>query len=94
MERESSVFSTFQGGIVAQIFTLKALKATINQIRHEEPPVSGRFSPQPRVLAENYRRMVFARTGEVDLDRLPENFRPTSLQSLVKDSANPSATGQ
>lgn len=79
---------------MAQIFTLEALKATINQIRHEEPPVGGRFSPQPRVLAENYGRMVFARAREVDLDRLPENFRPTALQSLVNDSAVHSATGQ
>lgn len=79
---------------MAQVITVEALEATINRIRHENPPVGGRLSPELRILAEIYGRMIYERAREVDLDRLPENIRPAALQLLDRESALSSTRGR
>lgn len=72
-----------------RIVTITQLETAINRLREIAPPVNYVLSPDLRVMAEIYGRMIFAHAELIDVEQQLDAFRQVVLKWLPPKAEAP-----
>ena len=67
---------------MSRMITITKLEAAINRLREMEPPVDYVLSPDLRVMADMYAKMIYSRAKAIDVEQQPDAIRQVVIKWL------------